>query len=127
NYVRKLEPTRPVTSAMNAVSEKKDPFFAALDISGYNYARSNYESDHKRMPQRIMFCTESFPLEAYEYWTDAMKYPWVLGDFVWTSFDYIGEASIGWRGYYQEKNFYPWNLAFCGDIDICGWKRPQSF
>jgi beta-galactosidase len=27
----------------------------------------------------------------------------------------------------QEKNFYPWNLAFCGDIDICGWKRPQSY
>jgi len=46
---------------------------------------------------------------------------------VWTAFDYIGEASIGWRGYWQEKNFYPWNLAYCGDIDVCGWKRPQSF
>lgn len=23
--------------------------------------------------------------------------------------------------------FFPWNLAFCGDIDICGWKRPQSY
>src|SRR5205085_2486395 len=41
--------------------------------------------------------------------------------------DYIGEASIGWRGYWQEKNFYPWTLAYCGDIDICGWKRPQSY
>jgi beta-galactosidase len=53
--------------------------------------------------------------------------PFVIGDFVWTAFDYIGEASIGWRGYPQEKNFYPWNLAYCGDIDICGWKRPQSY
>ncbi|HET9824407.1 MAG TPA: DUF4982 domain-containing protein, partial [Chitinophagaceae bacterium] len=53
--------------------------------------------------------------------------PFVIGDFVWTGFDYIGEASIGWRGYWQEANFYPWNLAFCGDIDICGWKRPQSY
>jgi beta-galactosidase len=51
----------------------------------------------------------------------------VIGDFVWTAFDYIGEASIGWRGYWQESNFYPWTLAFCGDIDICGWKRPQSY
>jgi beta-galactosidase len=74
-----------------------------------------------------MFCTESFPLEAYEYWAEAKHHPWVLGDFVWTSFDYIGEASIGWRGYMQEKDFYPWTLAFCGDIDICGWKRPQSY
>ena len=27
----------------------------------------------------------------------------------------------------QKKDFYPWNLAYCGDIDICGWKRPQSY
>jgi len=58
---------------------------------------------------------------------NVIDHPWVIGDFVWTGFDYIGEASIGWRGYEQEKNFYPWNLAYCGDIDICGWKRPQSF
>jgi beta-galactosidase len=27
----------------------------------------------------------------------------------------------------QKQDFYPWNLAYCGDIDICGWKRPQSY
>jgi beta-galactosidase len=27
----------------------------------------------------------------------------------------------------QNQGFYPWNLAYCGDIDICGWKRPQSY
>jgi beta-galactosidase len=53
--------------------------------------------------------------------------PWVIGDFTWTAIDYIGEASIGWRGYYQKADFFPWNLAYCGDIDICGWKRPQSY
>jgi beta-galactosidase len=53
--------------------------------------------------------------------------PYVIGDFVWTAIDYIGEASIGWLGYFQSGFFFPWNLAFCGDIDICGWKRPQSF
>jgi len=126
-YVHSLEPTRPVTAAVNSVNEKKDPFFSTLDVAGYNYARDHYLSDHERIPERIMYCTESFPLEAFEYWTEAVKYPWVLGDFVWTSFDYIGEASIGWRGYLQEKDFYPWTLAFCGDIDICGWKRAQSY
>jgi beta-galactosidase len=127
DYVHNLEPARPVTAAVNAVSEKKDPFFGALDVAGYNYAKDQYVKDHERKPDRIMFCTESFPLEDFEYWSDAVKYPWVLGDFVWTSFDYIGEASIGWRGYMQKQDFYPWTLAFCGDIDICGWKRPQSF
>jgi beta-galactosidase len=126
-HIRSIEPTRPVTAAVNSVTEKKDPYFAALDIGGYNYARNKYVNDHERHPDRVMFCSESFPMEAFEYWTDAKQYPWVVGDFVWTAFDYIGESSIGWRGYMQEANFYPWTLAYCGDIDICGWKRPQSY
>jgi beta-galactosidase len=74
-----------------------------------------------------MMGTESYPLEAFSAWMDVIDHAYLIGDFVWTAFDYIGEASIGWRGYWQESNFYPWNLAFCGDIDICGWKRPQSY
>lgn len=53
--------------------------------------------------------------------------PIVLGDYVWTGFDYLGEASIGWLGYPHEGSFYPWNHAFCGDIDIYGFKRQQSY
>jgi beta-galactosidase len=127
DYVRNIEPTRPVTAAVNSVSEKMDNFFSALDVCGYNYATDQYVIDHERKPQRIMFATESYALTAFDYWMSVIDHPWVIGDFIWTGFDYIGESSIGWRGYPQEKNFYPWNLAYCGDIDICGWKRPQSY
>lgn len=127
DYVRQLDPTRPVTAAVNGVNERKDPFFAALDVGGYNYARDFYQKDHERHPARVMYGSESYPWEAYAYWKDTESRPWVIGDFVWTAFDYIGEASIGWRGYAQKQDFYPWTLAFCGDIDICGWKRPQSY
>ncbi|MCX6328114.1 MAG: DUF4982 domain-containing protein [Bacteroidia bacterium] len=127
SYVRTLDPTRPVTSAVNSVSPDKDPYFATLDISGYNYAISNYVSDHKRLPERVMFGSESFALEAFDYWMAVLDNPWVIGDFVWTGYDYLGEASIGWLGYPHEGSFYPWSLAYCGDIDICGWKRPQSY
>jgi beta-galactosidase len=126
-HVRKLDPTRPVTSAVNDLGEDKDPYFATLDVAGYNYMAGKYEADHARVGRRVMIATESFPLEAFDYWMGVVDHPYVIGDFVWTAFDYIGEASIGWRGYWQEGNFYPWNLAYCGDIDICGWKRPQSF
>ncbi|HEY4155768.1 MAG TPA: glycoside hydrolase family 2 TIM barrel-domain containing protein [Puia sp.] len=126
-YVRELDSSRPVTSAVNDVREDKDPYFSVLDISGYNYAADHYEPDHQRKPDRIMMGTESYALEAFDYWMPVVDHPYVIGDFIWTGFDYIGEASIGWRGYPQEKNFYPWNLAYCGDIDICGWKRPQSY
>ncbi|HEY3387998.1 MAG TPA: glycoside hydrolase family 2 TIM barrel-domain containing protein, partial [Prolixibacteraceae bacterium] len=134
DFVHQSDPTRLVTVAVNGLNPAKDPYFAALDIAGYNYGSGGdhqknniFEIDHTRVPSRIMVQTESYPLEAFKSWMDVMDHPWVIGDFVWTAFDYIGEASIGWRGYFQEQNFYPWNLAFCGDLDICGWKRPQSF
>ena len=127
DFVRKLDPTRPITSAVNDVRPDKDPYFSALDVAGYNYAVNKYEEDHLRKPERVMMATESYALGAFDYWMAVLDHSYVIGDFIWTGFDYIGEASIGWRGYYQEKNFYPWNLAYCGDIDICGWKRPQSY
>lgn len=133
-YVRGLDPSRAVTAAVNDINEAKDPYFAKLDVSGYNYPVNNYgheastyETDHKRVPGRVMVCTESFPMESFGSWMEVIDHNYVLGDFVWTSFDYIGEASIGWLGYPQGTSFFPWNLAYCGDIDICGWKRPQSY
>jgi beta-galactosidase len=134
DFIRNADPTRPVTSAVNDLKPDKDPYFATLDVAGYNYAsggdhnqESLYAQDHKRVPDRIIAGTESYALEAFGSWMGVVDNPYVIGDFVWTAFDYIGEASIGWRGYWQKQDFFPWNLAYCGDIDICGWKRPQSY
>ncbi|NQV31594.1 MAG: glycoside hydrolase family 2 protein [Phycisphaeraceae bacterium] len=61
--IRNLDDTRPVTAAVNGLNPDKDPYFATLDISGYNYAvggdhwqDSLYALDHKRVPERIMYC-----------------------------------------------------------------------
>lgn len=133
-YIHELDPSRPVTSAVNGLGPDKDPYFATLDISGYNYSfggdhemESIFKSDHKRKAERIMYCSESYPLTAFGSWMDVVDNPYVIGDYVWTGFDYLGEASIGWLGYPHEGSFYPWNHAYCGDIDICGIKRPQSY
>lgn len=134
DYLRELDPTRPITSAVNGLGPDKDPYFAVLGVAGYNYAAGGdhhqadiYAKDHARLPQRVMYGAESYALEAFGSWMDVVDHPYVLGDFVWTAFDYLGEASIGWLGYWQEQRFYPWNLAYCGDLDICGGKRPQSY
>jgi beta-galactosidase len=125
--VRSLDPTRPVTNGINGIKNETDSFMAPLDIVGYNYEYKRYQSDHDRVPERVMYGSESYALDAFENWEAVEKYPWVIGDFVWTSFDYLGEAALGWLGWQQSQAFYPWTLAYCGDIDICGWKRPQSF
>jgi beta-galactosidase len=134
DYIKQLDPSRPVTSAVNGLDPDKDPFFATLDIAGYNYSfggdhgkKNIFKLDHGRVPERIMYCAESYPLNAFGAWMDVLDNPYVVGDFVWTGFDYLGEASIGWLGYPHEGSFYPWNHAYCGDIDICGFKRPQSY
>ena len=133
DYIRKNDPGRPVTSAVNGMNPDKDAYFAALDVAGYNYGTGGnqnnniFDKDHIRLPSRIIVQTESYPLDAFKCWMDVKDHDFLIGDFVWTAFDYIGEASIGWRGYPQRQNFYPWNLAYCGDLDICGWKRPQSY
>ncbi len=136
-------PTRTLTDGTEVKVEVADNEMLIMDHSsgvlshvqsGYNYGSAGvgidqdvFDTDHARVPSRIMIQTESYPLEAFKSWMDVLDHPWLLGDFVWTAVDYIGEASIGWRGYWQEQGFYPWNLAFCGDIDVCGWKRPQSY
>jgi beta-galactosidase len=129
-YVKSIDSTRPVTAGVQDLSTKKDPFFSALDVQGYNYPfrvdDDLYLDDHKRLPSRIMYCSESYPIDAFKHWMAVEDYPWVIGDFVWTGIDNIGEASIGWLGYPQ-GDYYPWNLAHCGDLDICLWKRPQSY
>jgi len=37
-YIKGLDDTRPITSAVNYTPANRDPFFNTLDVSGYNYA-----------------------------------------------------------------------------------------
>ena len=126
-FLHQLDPSRPVFNAVNSVGPGKDAFLQTLDVAGYNYSREAYLEEYRTFPDQLVISTESFPSEAFAYWTDVEEYPWVIGDFVWTAFDYMGEASIGWYGYDLRDDFFPWYLAYCGDVDICGQRRPQSY
>ena len=104
--------------------------FASLDVAGYNYEWREYENDHKKYPERIMAGTESFPMEAFENWQQVEKNSWIIGDFVWTGMDYLGESGIGHVYYDKNASFsmpWPWYNAWCGDIDITGQKKAQSY
>ena len=136
-HVRKLDPTRPVTSALAAWDsdwEIYDPLAAAHDIVGYNYMIHKAQSDHERVPDRVMMQTESYPREAFNNWARVNDYPYIIGDFVWTGIDYLGESGIG-RYYYTgetegehwQRPHFPWHGAWCGDIDLTGWRKPISY
>ena len=150
NAVRRLDPTRPVTAALNGVlgdpviasPKTARPGFAGkedeastifLDVAGYNYRLDDIEADHARRPERIVFASETFPRDAYDYRALAERAPYMLGEFVWSAMDYIGEAGIGASARIAKTGmpFYlaqwPWVNAWCGDIDLIGQQKPPSF
>ncbi len=99
------------------------PIIDALDIAGYNYGSGRYPLEEKQHPERIIFGSETFPQDIYKNWQQVKKYPYILGDFMWTSWDYLGEAGIGAWSYTGGMPFnrpYPWVLAGAGVIDILG-------
>lgn len=128
--IRRLDPSRQVTQAISNEAPDIAGHFAELDVGGYNYMAHLFERDHKMFPARVMYTSESLPKDAFTYWRAVETQPWVIGDFVWTAFDYLGESGIGWMGYNQDWSVlgpYPWHLAYCGEIDATGRKRPAAY
>src|SRR6266404_1529559 len=148
NEVRRLDPTRPVTAAVNSFAGR--PLIADeatarkgfagipdesaamfLDVVGYNYKLDRYEADHVRFPKRMMFGSESFPKQLFDIWSFVDTHPYVAGDFVWSAMDYLGEAGIGnvLRTKHKAEMMFPgwpWTVSNCGDIDLIGQPKPQS-
>lgn len=135
---RALDPSRPVTAGINGLGKTGpwsgvDPVFAALDVAGYNYELAHHADDHARLPERVIVVSESYHTETFANWAVVRAQPYVIGDFIWSAIDYLGEAGIGrifppdeavrphWVG-----SHYPWHGAACGDIDLAGWRRPSS-
>lgn len=167
--VRLLDGTRPVSNGIcsfwcglddqltqgmdlsqNAAGDDRDlfwekqtePFAAGLDIVGYNYMEDRYEKDHEVFPGRVMLGSENFPKEIGYRWPLVERLPYVLGDFTWTAWDYLGEAGIGkavsvapddplvekgpWALMPQVASPFPWRCANDADFDITGGLRPQG-
>lgn len=113
------------------ITERLQKACAFLDIAGYNYMTARYELDSKLYPNRVIVGSETYPPEIARNWELVKKCNHVIGDFTWTGWDYIGEAGIGITSYkFGEGGFgsqFPAQLAYSGDIDIIGFRRPASY
>ena len=115
-------------AAKPAADDATKVSFSYLDIGGYNYAASRYEKDGMLHPDRVIVGSETLPKNLYHNWQLVKKFPYVIGDFMWTGWDYLGEAGIGTVRYKSFKNpgqDAPIISAGCGVIDICGKLRPE--
>jgi len=89
-----------------------------LDVLGLNYASSRYDEDVRKYPNRLMVGSETMVADLPYNWERVKKYPQLLGDFVWSAWDYLGEACIGDWTYHSYKGLPL--LAGQGMIDITG-------
>ena len=136
--ILEYDTTHPVTEALCAWDddwEIYDPHAEVLNVAGYNYMLFKHASDHERDPKRVIWQTESYPRDAFKNWAVVNDFPYVVGDIVWTGLDYLGESAIG-RYYYEgekpgehwfDGGFPEWHGAYCGDVDITGWRKPISY
>ena len=114
-----------------AITERLEKAFSSCDIAGYNYMTARYEGDVAAYPNRIIVGSETYPPAIAENWSLVKKHPQIIGDFLWTGWDYLGEAGLGVPAYeFGEGGFgaqFPCQLAYCGDFDITGFRRPLSY
>ena len=113
--IRRFDKSRFVTECFNDFAwmrgqpsrwDSIPEHFALLDLVGYNYAFRRYESDHAKYPGRVMVGTETNPPLALENYELVKRLPYVIGYFVWTATDNIGEAGVGMP---QLRDFVPEN------------------
>ncbi len=110
------DPTRPATSACDqSYVSSRNGFMDQLDIAGYNYIDriyhdSTYAPEHRRFPHRLFLGTET--THALHNWLGVRDHDYVMGDFLWSGIDYLGEAGA-----------YPRRGSMAGNIDVSGGKK----
>jgi len=110
------DPTRPVTSACDqSFVASRNGFMEALDLYGYNYIdrlykERTYAPDHERFPHRLFVGTETS--HQVHNWLGVRDNDYVIGDFIWTGIDYLGESHA-----------FPRRGSSSGVLDLAGGRK----
>ena len=146
DYVKHLDPTRPVTYA----SPEDDVFRginSVIEVRGWNYhygpQMDRYHSAHTRQPNigteqasvvgtRGVYTNDDprgyvaaydtvwpgWTTTAESWWSFFAVRPWLSGAFVWTGFDYRGEPTPYW---------WPCINSHYGILDTCGFPKDAFY
>ncbi|GGZ29017.1 beta-galactosidase GalA [Asticcacaulis endophyticus] len=141
----RLDPTRPVTAALDNSYGKG--ITSVVDVLGFNYRHGQMEQFHKDYPHIPIYGSETGSTVSTrgEYVTDAAKsfvraydteHPWwastaeaywplfdekpfIAGAFIWTGFDYRGEPT--------PYNRWPAISSQFGILDTCGFPKDNYY
>lgn len=115
--VKEYDKSRPTTAGLAGVAMSNETEYpGALDIAGYNYTESMYDSDHRKYPHRVIYGSEN--RHDMEAWKAVRDNEYIFGQFLWTGIDYLGES-----GSWPSRGFYSGLLDFGGFIKPRGYFR----
>jgi beta-galactosidase len=126
-----MKPFDPIFLTRKSVDLATRDAFKYFDVAGYNYGAVRYVMDGKLHPERIILGSETYPSDIYDNWQLVEKLPYLIGDFQWAGWDYLGEAGCGMWQYGEKKGAlfkdYPCILADTGMIDITGYVTARAW
>lgn len=123
-------PTADAFAKNEIVTGLLEEFASVTDLTGYNYLTARHEMEHEMYPNRVILGTETLPADIVRLWKIVKENPHVIGDMTWTGYDYLGEAGCAVWYYDGRHGFtpnWPISIAYVGDIDITGYRRPMSY
>ena len=134
--------------AKDAENQKnaEDLVWGTEDIVSTNYRMGEHLKEHDAHPDRILISTESSPPLGFP--ADVLTHSYIVGYFVWTALEYLGESGFG-RWFYEgdptealnpltekipkprpvdteSEKLYPWHGSPSGNIDLSGNRKPVS-
>ena len=113
--VKSIDASRPTTGALAGVVMSNETAYPdAIDVVGYNYTESRYDTDHQRYPKRVIYGSENrHDLDAWKAVRDKQH---IFGQFLWTGIDYLGESG-------------PWPArgSSAGLLDLAGQRKPNGW
>ncbi len=115
DVVKAYDNSRPVTAGLAGVDmSNKTGYPGSLDIVGYNYTESRYESDHATYPYRVIYGSENG--HSVAAWKAVKENDYIFGQFLWTGIDYLGES-----GKWPSRGFNS------GLVDLSGFIKPRGY
>ena len=118
-YIAEHEVSMEQVAAHAAITEMLEYLDGAMDVVGYNYMPERYEADSVCHPQRIILGTETHAPRIADSWRLMQAHPNIIGDFIWTSYGYLGETG-------GRQRFPALQNESC-DLDVTGCLMPTNY
>ncbi|MBS1709493.1 MAG: DUF4982 domain-containing protein [Armatimonadetes bacterium] len=134
DYFKDQDPYRPVTMAAFPMGDgwrALEKTYSSLDVQGLNYMAEQFDAIHAEHPDRILMTTESQSMNMFHGLMQVRDHKYVIGDFIWTAWDYLGEIGVGRvirpgeaSGFFGT---FPYIATGSGEIDLVGRRKPQTY